>query len=75
MSCTNLLFHLTIFLTKDFTIPDQPNIPANYDKNFNKKWMTKTSLGMVQYYLNIIMLLPFYLEIIPNLDTQSTLKE
>jgi hypothetical protein len=64
--------HLT---SENFPISDYPNIPASNHHYFHKERMSKASPGLIQHVLHMIMLMPFYLQVIPYSHTEVTLKK
>jgi hypothetical protein len=52
-----------------FPISDYPNVPTRHHHYFHKERMPKTSLGLIQYLLHMIMWVPFYLQVVPNSHT------
>jgi hypothetical protein len=65
----------TSFLSKYFTISNQPNVPTGQDENFHEEGVTKASLGMLQNKLDIITLEPFNLHEIPYPCKKIALKK
>jgi hypothetical protein len=63
------------FSTKDFPIPEQPNIPTGQNDDFHKEWLTKTFPGIAQHHLHVIIGNPFNLEIVPYSYTKVAFKE
>jgi hypothetical protein len=43
--------------TEDFPIPNQPYIPTNQNNDFHEERLSKTSPGLIQHDLHILMLL------------------
>jgi hypothetical protein len=63
------------FTSENLLISDYPNVPTCHHHNFHKERVLKASSGLIYHILYLIMLMPFYLQIIPNSDTEITLKE
>jgi hypothetical protein len=64
-----------ILLPKNSSISDEPNIPAGSNNNLHEKRLPKASFALTQHLLQVIMLLPFYLQIIPYSSTEIAVKE
>jgi hypothetical protein len=63
------------FASKNLLISDYPNVPACHHHNFHKGRVPKASPGLIYHILHLIMLVPIYLQIIPNSHNKITLKE
>jgi hypothetical protein len=63
------------FTSENHLISDYPNVPTCHHQNFHKERVLTASSGLIYHILYLIMLVPFYLQIIPNSDTEITLKE
>jgi hypothetical protein len=61
--------------TENFPIPDQPYIPTGQNNDFHKERLSKTSPGLIQHYLHIIITLPINLKIVPYSRAKGTLKK
>jgi hypothetical protein len=60
---------------KNSSIPDKSNIPTSFNNDPHEKMISKTSLGITQHNLQVIMLLPLNLQVSPNPCTEVTVKE
>jgi hypothetical protein len=58
-----------------FPIPDNPDIPTCQHKYLHKKWLRKFLPGVTAHHLQIIISPPIKLQVIPNPDTEVTLKK
>jgi hypothetical protein len=76
MNKTSLPLRKSRLLTsEDLPISDNPNVPTRQHDHFHKKWLCKLLPSMIQNRLHIITDYPFNLEIVPDPDTEITLKK
>jgi hypothetical protein len=64
-----------LLISKDFPISNYPYVPTGSHQHFHEERMSKAFPGLIQHFLQIIMWLPLYLQVVPNSHTKVALKE
>ena len=62
-------------MPKNFSIPDQPNIPGSSEDHFSKKGLIEIPPSIENNVCHVVTMRPIYLKIIPHTLTKKAIEK
>ena len=62
-------------MPKNFSIPNQPNVPASSEHHFSREWLIEIPSGIDSNFCHVVTLRPINLKVIPHKLAKETIEK